>query len=53
MKLYKDNVEKEIGSQKVIARLLKDGWTTEHIAPVVELEITQPKKRGRPAKKEE
>ncbi len=56
MNLFKNGIEKEITSPKVIERLMRDGWTTDE----KELDETdegdalpEVKKRGRPAKKED
>lgn len=51
MNLFKDGIEKEVTSPKVIERLMRDGWTTEEKAD--EESVEQPKRRGRPAKKED
>ena len=56
MNLYKDGEIKQITSPKVVQRLIRQGWSTDEIEQEPEegdcLPET-PKKRGRPAKKEE
>ena len=53
MKLEKLNQQKELHSEKAIARWKRFGWTEVGQTEVVENTETQPKKRGRPAKKED
>jgi len=57
MNLFKDGKEKEVTSPKVIERLIREGWmTNEKEAREDEGDFIpeeQPKKRGRPAKKED
>ena len=60
MNLFKNGIEKEVTSPKVIERLMRDGWTTDEEASLEvnendshEETPTEPKKRGRPAKKED
>jgi len=56
MNLYKDGEIKQITSEKAIKRWIKFGWSTDEIEQEPEegdcLPET-PKKRGRPAKKED
>ena len=56
MNLYKDGEIKQITSPKVVQRLIRQGWSTDEIEQEPEegdcLPET-PKKRGRPAKKED
>lgn len=55
MKLYKGNVIKHITSPKVIERLIRQGWSSDEIDEPDEGDCLPetPKKRGRPAKKED
>lgn len=52
MKLYKDNLVKEITREKTIARLKRQGWSEEPVEAPVESEEEAPKRRGRPPRGE-
>ncbi len=52
MNLFKDGIEKEVTSPKVIERLMRAGWTTDEKASFEEVEEKETPKRGRPAKKD-
>lgn len=55
MILYKGDMKKEVSAQSVVERLIREGWSCDAApkveTPKVEIEC-EPKKRGRPAKKE-
>lgn len=55
MNLYKDGEIKQITSPKVIERLIRQGWSSDEIDEPEEGDCLPetPKKRGRPAKKED
>ena len=48
MKLFKQNLIKNITSPKVVERLIREGWSTDEIDEPI---VATPK-RGRPAKKD-
>lgn len=52
MKLYKDEVVKEITRLKTIERLKREGWSEEPVEPAPDVEDEAPKRRGRPPRGE-